>query len=158
MSNISNDSNPYAATTTLETLAPPSQYGSYGGIGRMAYFGYSFLAVLIYNGIVAAVGAAGNGAPGGGLVAVIGIALLVYLAALLYIVAQRMINCGYSPWWCVGTLVPLLNILVGFRCIACPEGYADHRTLDTAGKIWVGLFVALILLVVVAIAVAMMQS
>ena len=67
----------------------------------------------------------------------------------LWIIAQRMVNTGYSPWWCVAIIVPILNILVVIRCIACPEGYADHRTLDTAGKVIVGLFFAMFALLII---------
>ena len=48
-------------------------------------------------------------------------------------------------------IVPIVNILVGVRYIACPEGYADHQTLDTAGKVIVGLFFAMIALVVLIV-------
>ncbi len=154
--------NPYAATASTGTAAMSPQR-SYGGIGRLAYFGYSFLAGVIYNialfvvvGAAAAAGGGGGapGAAGGGALLLMIPVLLIYIAALMWIVAQRMINTGYSPWWCVGMFVPILNILVAVRCIACPEGYADHGTLDTAGKVIIGIFFAALALGVVAVILA----
>ncbi|NND96350.1 MAG: hypothetical protein HKN47_03350 [Pirellulaceae bacterium] len=142
--------NPYAATSTLETQAMPAPTGSYGGIGRLAYFGYSFLAAIVYNIALVAMGAAlGENA----MFAVIPL-MLIYFGVLFWIIAQRMINAAYSPWWCLGMLVPILNILVGIRAIACPEGYGDHGQLDTAGKIIIGLFLGMIALAVIAVVVS----
>ena len=50
--------------------------------------------------------------------------------------------------------VPLLNIIVAVRCVAAPEGYADHKTLDTTGKIIVGIVIALIALLILAVSFA----
>ena len=142
--------NPYAATSaSIEPSSTVTSQRSYGGIGRLAYFGYSFLAGVVYTLVEAGVSAVGNEGAAIFLLPMI----LAYLGVLLWIVALRMINTGYSPWWCVGMFVPFLNILVGIRCIACPEGYADHRTLDTAGKIIVGLFFAMFALIILALVV-----
>jgi hypothetical protein len=61
---------------------------------------------------------------------------------------QRLINVGLSKWWVPGLIVPLLNIWVAIQCIAAPEGYAQHKTLDTAGKVIIGLFPGAIVLVI----------
>ncbi len=140
-----NEVNPYAATTAA-TAAPTLPTQSYGGIGRLAYFGLSFLVGIVFNVLSVVVGGAGDAAPAIALLMFVG-----YLIAICWVVAQRMINMGYSAWWCLGMFVPILNLLVGLRAIACPEGYADHRTLDTAGKIIAGTILALIVLGVVAI-------
>lgn len=152
--------NPYAATSTLETSASPGPgeaVGSYGGIGRMAYFGYTFLAGVLFNVVTMGVGAAGqrNAEIASALMLV---GLVAYFVVLFVIVAKRMTNLGYNPWWCLGMIVPFLNILVGFRCIALPEGYADHRTLDTVAKIWCGLFLAMLLLIVLAVVFANVKA
>lgn len=147
MSDFNDQSNnPYTPLSNLSSFDPTSLPAAYGGIGRLAYFGWSFLAGMVYNLAAFMIGASGESA----IVLMIPV-LLVYLGVLFWIVAQRMINTGYSPWWCLGMLVPILNILVAVRCIACPEGYADHRTLDTPGKIIVGLFLGLFALVVLAL-------
>lgn len=143
--------NPYMSPVT-ESETPFVPGRSYGGIGRLAYFGYTFLAAILYQVVLLGVAAAAGGAggPDGNMVLLIGtvISFLVYMGVLLFIVAQRVTNLGSNPWWCLGMLVPFLNILVGLRCLICPEGYTDHKTLDTPGKIIGGIFVAFILLIV----------
>ena len=132
---------------------------SYGGIRRLAYFGYSFLAGIIYQlvvlGLAAALGGGGGAGAGGAATAGMGVAIIacviIYFLVLLYIVSQRLINIGSSPWWCLGMIVPLLNIFVGVRCLVCPEGYADHKTLDGPAKIILGIAIAAIVLAVLAI-------
>ena len=46
---------------------------------------------------------------------------------------RRLINLGLSGWWSLGYFVPLLNLWLGYRCFACPGGYAYHKKLDAAG-------------------------
>lgn len=53
----------------------------------------------------------------------------------LVVVMQRFRNLGMTRAWFLGLLVPLLQIWLGYRLIACPEGYADHKKLDGIG--WV---------------------
>ena len=60
----------------------------------------------------------------------------------------------YRGLWVLGMFVPLLNIIVAVRCVAAPEGYADHKTLDTTGKIIVGIVIALIALLILAVSFA----
>ncbi len=57
------------------------------------------------------------------------------LAGLLVVVStvKRLRNVGMSGWWLLGFLVPLLNFWVGFRCLACPPGYASVKKLDGFG-------------------------
>ena len=140
--------NPYASTATLETTATPYQSRQYGGIGRLAYFGLSFLAQLVINAMEFVVRENAD------LAVILFPLAIVSLGIAMWLGALRMINAGYSGWWCLGLMVPILNILVGVRALACPEGYADHGVLDTAGKIVVGLFIALIVVVVVLVAIA----
>jgi len=52
--------------------------------------------------------------------------------------------------------VPILNIVVGIRLIAAPEGYAVHKTLDTPGKVIVGLLIGALLLFVAFVVFAIM--
>ena len=53
-------------------------------------------------------------------------------------------------------LLPRLNSdigrhCVGLRCTAYPEGYEDHKTLDGPAKILIGIFVAAIVLTILAV-------
>ena len=127
---------------------------SYGGIRRLAYFGFTFLAAIVYNvvslGTAGAMSGMGNDAAP--IVFVIWIVMFfAYLGVIMYLVAQRLINIGSSPWWCLGMFVPILNIFVGVRCLVCPEGYNDHKKLDTPAKIMLGIAIAIILLAIIAI-------
>jgi len=72
------------------------------------------------------------------------------LAVIVIIVGlQRFANLGMSRWWYLGHFVPFLNLWTGYRCFACPEGYAVHKQMDG-----VGIFLAIIywLMIVAAIA------
>ncbi|MEK7953153.1 GYF domain-containing protein [Luteolibacter soli] len=59
------------------------------------------------------------------------------LAGLLSLatVVKRFRNVGMSGLWFFGLLVPVLNIWLGYRLLACPAGYSVGRKLDTAGKL-----------------------
>lgn len=58
--------------------------------------------------------------------------LLPVLVMLLFSL-NRLANLGMSRWWFLGNLVPILGFWVGYRCFACPGGYAYHKKLDGAG-------------------------
>ena len=135
--------NPYQSPLD-DALALPAEgeLREYGGIGRLAYIGYSFLAGIVLNVLGAAAAGTGVGP------ALVGIALIASIAINIYLVVQRFKNMGYSGWWSLLIFVPLVNILVGLRCLICPRGYADTKKLDTAGKVVTGIVVALFLLIV----------
>jgi len=153
---VSDDLNPYAAPNVVVDNPKSEGYRkSYGGIGRLAYFGYTSLAAVVYQVLVMGLVSFAGGAGDNVLLLVLPI-LLAYLGVLMFVVAKRMINCGYSPWWCVGIIVPLVNILVGFRALCCPEGYADHKKLDTASKTTIGIIIGAFLLLVLFAVIASM--
>ena len=145
--------NPFAATTTLEAANPVALQRSYGGIGRLAYFSLIVLAGIVSNVVVLVLDLIVPEATELLFIPV----LLVHFGANLWIIAQRITNTGYSRWWCVAIAVPFLNILLAVSLIACPEGFADHRTLDTAAKIIVGLFLVMFALVVIVFNLAAMS-
>ena len=61
--------------------------------------------------------------------------LIPIVPAIVVIVfaLKRLVNVGMSRWWFLGNFVPILGFWVGYRCFACPGGYAYHKKLDGAG-------------------------
>lgn len=59
-------------------------------------------------------------------------AVLIVIVGVYYSL-QRFVNLGMSRWWYLGNLVPFLNLWVGYRCFACPAGYAYHKRMDGIG-------------------------
>lgn len=109
--------------------------GDYEGIQRLPYFGYSIgVQVLFYLGVF--------------LVGESGFLFLMAVSsvAAIWLAVMRLKNTGWSGWWVLGMFVPLLNIYVGIRALAFPEGYSEHKTLDTPAKILIGLFVGILVL------------
>ena len=146
-------SNPYEATH--EVSSDPFQVGnkSYGGIGRGIYFFGGLGISIVQNVITAGLAAAGEGAA----MAILPVVLLT-LAGTVALACYRMINLGSSGWWGLGIVVPLLNIFVGLRCLICPAGYADHKTLDRTGKIISGILIALLVLMVIFVVFVVLRS
>jgi hypothetical protein len=63
----------------------------------------------------------------------------------------RLVNLGMSRWWYLANFVPLLNLWVGYRCFACPAGYACHRKLDGAGVFLAIVYWLLVTFVILAL-------
>ncbi len=61
--------------------------------------------------------------------------LATYLPLLLLVWFgwKRLTNLGMSHFWCLAIFAPILNLWVGYRCLACPAGYAYHKKLDAPG-------------------------
>jgi hypothetical protein len=140
--------NPYQSPLNDAIALPVDEpLREYGGIGRLAYVGYSFLAGVATNvlGMVAGAIGAGNELLGP---AVFAIALIAAVGLTIFITVQRLKNMGYSGWWSLLLFVPLVNILVGLRCLICPVGYADTKRLDRTGTILTVIVVGLFLLFV----------
>lgn len=141
--------NPYAAPRSSVAPRMSSKAGDkvYPGIGRLPYF-------LIYVGaniIIGLINYAGFPLAGS----------ILGLGVIIYLMSQRLRNLGYSPLillWFLAMFIPLVNFvvmlyffLVGVRCLACPEGYADHKTLDTPAKIIIGLILGAFLIAVLLV-------
>lgn len=77
---------------------------------------------------------------------------LVPLLVIIYFAVKRLANLGMSPLWIFGNFIPILNIWVGYRCFACPAGYAYHKKLDVAGVILTIIWCIFVVAVVGAIA------
>ena len=129
-------------------LAPAAGDREYPGIRRLPYFGWGMALNLVYMGTIGALG------PESSLVLV---PMLLVLVAMGYLVVQRLRNTGSPGWHAAGIVVPVLNIYIGLRAMAFPEGYADHRSLDTPAKVIIGLFVgSMVLGIAAAVLVPMM--
>ncbi|GAB6164653.1 hypothetical protein JCM19992_06530 [Thermostilla marina] len=126
---------------------------SYGGMGRLQYFlaglGASF-------GIGFVGGLAGsmmeNPAP-----AILGAQILAVLVQLV-LASQRLQNIGWSPGFAFLLLVPVANFVIGMCLLILPEGYADTKRLDTAGKIVGGILLGVIGLFFLFIVFAMLAA
>jgi uncharacterized membrane protein YhaH (DUF805 family) len=121
----------------------------YGGIRRIGYF-FGMLGAGVLS---TACNVATEGEPS---VALLGLAVVNVLAFIL--VVNRLHNIGMSGWWSLLILVPIANIYIGIKCLVCPEGYEDTKTLDTAGKIIAGIFIGFVVFVIVSLVVALSGS
>lgn len=74
---------------------------------------------------------------------------LIPSLVVLYFNLNRFVNLGMSRWWILGFAVPVLGFWVGFRCFACPGGYAYHKKLDGPG-----VFLAIVYWLLLALSIA----
>ncbi len=58
---------------------------------------------------------------------------IVPFAVVVYFGLRRLTNLGMSRWWYLAVFAPVLNLWLGYRCFACPPGYADHKKMDRSG-------------------------
>ncbi|MCX6878817.1 MAG: DUF4339 domain-containing protein, partial [Verrucomicrobia bacterium] len=77
---------------------------------------------------------------------------LVPLVVLVYFLLKRLMNLGMSRWWCLAVFAPILNLWVGYRCFACPAGYAYHKKMDGPGIALAILYWLIMLLAVLILA------
>ena len=139
--------NPYAAPLAAP-MAPPEKpdgmanfKGNYGGIGRGVYIGGQF---LIFSLLALLGSAATNSSNSGDILFTVAIVLIPPLFA-----QSRLKNIGMNPLWCLIMLIPIVGVLIHLRCLILPEGFADTKKMDTAGKVIMGILVALLLAFVV---------
>jgi uncharacterized membrane protein YhaH (DUF805 family) len=66
--------------------------------------------------------------------------------ASLCLTALRLHNMAMSGWWSLLLFVPIVNIFLNLRCFAFPEGYSEHRRLDSAAKVILGFILAAIVI------------
>ncbi len=111
---------PYSQNDYLEAKA--TQVRLYGGIQRLPYLGI-ILVLIILQAILATANPSG------------GIVLIVVFVGFFFPVFYRLKNIGMNPWWCLLIIVPIANILIGFRCLVFQEFYKDTKKLDKAGRI-----------------------
>jgi len=80
------------------------------------------------------------------------VAVWIPLVLALFVILGRFANLGMSRWWFLGNFVPFLNIWLGYRCFACPAGYAQTKKLDGAGIFLAILYWLLLAIGILAIA------
>lgn len=127
----------------------------YSGYGRLRYFLTIMAVTIVFYAVVIGITfgiMSASKSPGTGTFVGMGLTTLVlmalFMAASFYAAAQRARNLGMSGWTVLWSLVPIMNIWIGWRLIACPEGYEDHRTLDVPGKVITGLWIGMMVLAV----------
>lgn len=108
----------------------------YPGIGRLAYFLWSMgLNVAAYAAMfllaVVLVQSADSGSP----MVVFLLLILLVGAGGIYLAVLRARNLGMSGVAALWCFVPVMNFWMAWRLMACPAGYHDHESLDTAGKV-----------------------
>jgi hypothetical protein len=81
-------------------------------------------------------------------------AMFVPVLVAIYFGLMRLVNLGMSRWWYLANFVPILNIWLGYRCFACPAGYAYHKKLDGVGVTLAIFYWLLVVLGILAIIVA----
>lgn len=154
--------NPFSAPPAFDDPATEvAAQRVYGGIGRLAYFGLSILVgivgvmgnVLISLVVSQAAVSQTTSIPVISMAIVGGLGLL-NLIGWVTIGVLRLKNLGMNGFWVLGLFVPILNLAIAILLIAAPEGYADHKTLDTPGKLIVGIHLGLFVLVLILVAVA----
>jgi hypothetical protein len=62
-----------------------------------------------------------------------------------------------SGWWSLLLFVPIINILIHIRCLAFPEGYEDHKRLDLAARVILGLILGAIGIVMGLVVIVALQ-
>ena len=75
----------------------------------------------------------------------------LFASALSDITLNRLVNLGMSRWWFLGNFVPILNFWIGYRCFACPAGYAYHKKLDGPGIALAILYWLLLLIAILVV-------
>jgi len=109
--------------------------GSYGGIGRLAYFLGLFGAMIVWVAVGLLTTGQTSVLP---LVNNIGAAVVALL-----LLTYRLRNIGMSDWWAFLTFVPIANIWLGFMALTAPKGYVETRRLDRAGRVLTYVLLAL---------------
>jgi len=138
-------------TNSQPTTGEIEQQRNYGGIRRLGYFfgtlGLS-ASLQIYMGIF-------HLKPDPTTIFIeLFIEFILVLSLTFVLVVNRLRNIGMSGWWSVGMLVPIANVYLGVKCLACPEGYQDTKKLDSAGKVIAGIFIGVLTFCITVIVIA----
>ena len=140
---------------------PPSQgsvedmmhkEGDWPGARRRSYLFFTILFPVIWNVIFMAAAPFLTAQLGPEIVQVISlVAAFLPMVFVIYITLNRLVNLGMSRWWFLGNFVPILNFWIGYRCFACPAGYAYHKKLDGPGIALAILYWLLLLIAILVV-------
>ncbi len=138
-----------AATLTKFRVKPPGQDAFWPGAPRRSLLVVALVLPFVWNAAWRASKPALSGKFGTILMdRMAWFAAWVPLFLILLFAWKRLLNLGMNRWWSLALLAPVLNLWVGYRCFACPRGYAVHRRMDAAGVLlglvyWVGVIAVL---------------
>jgi len=105
------------------------------GIGRAMFVGINFILALLLTGVDELLPAARP------------VTNLIMVVITLALIVFRLRNIGSNGWWALLFFVPIVNLVLLFRCLAFPEGYRNHRKLDFAA--WVVTVFTVLLIVLI---------
>lgn len=111
-----------------------SKEGEWTGARRRSMLFMAFIFPLIWGGIFSVISSFLGPQLGPEIMHYIELAAALLPAILvIYFFLMRLVNVGMSRWWFFGIFVPILNLWIGYRCVACPAGYAYHKKIDRVG-------------------------
>ena len=155
---VDGDRNPYAAPRSRTRRRQKNIH--YGGMKRLPYFLYNFasgvvmmlIMFIMFASVIKALSSGNSelaykvimGSLGGiMMLGVLGLGISIFLMVL------RLRNIGYNPWLSVLSVVPIASLIISVICLALPEGYADHKKMDTPAKVVIGIIGGLFALYII---------
>lgn len=148
------EADPYTPPQQEAMTDPMNREGEWPGARRRGFLAATLLFPVVWN-IGFSLGAAALAQQfGTEIMAYLGVvAVLVPMVVSIIYGLKRLVNLGMSRWWYLVNFVPILNLWVGYRCFACPAGYAFHKKLDGVGVALAIIYWLIMLICVVAIVV-----
>ena len=141
---------PYKAPTQNSVAEAMGSEGEWPGVRRRMFLIMTIIFPILWNlGFTLGAGFLGQQLGPEIMMVVTLAAMIVPLIVGIYFGLQRLANLGMSRWWYLGHFVPILQLWVGYRSIACPAGYAYHKKLDGVGWVlailyWLGVLVLIL--------------
>lgn len=124
--------NPYATPTAQPARSADFDLNpalEYGGIRRLNYFLKNLMLIVV----LIAVGIFGVRTQSEPSLIIILIGLVLFFVFYIRFMIQRIRNIGLSAWWLLLIIVPLVSNLLGIALLSLPEGFAQHKKIDTIG-------------------------
>jgi len=172
---------PYTPPKEESVAEKMSRVGEWPGSRRRSYLAMTILFPFAWNLVFSRLAEFLNQQLGPQIMGVVGLsAAFLPMAVGIYFGLARLVNLGMSRWWYPLNLTPLLIGWVGFRysqaaggwllwslagvsmipflwlgyrCFACPAGYAFHKKIDGVGVALAILYWLLMLVTIIAIVV-----